>query len=65
MSASQLLRVWEETEMAQRDITKTNLAIEKLLAVTDNPDTDFFSRPFTVTASLRLRGVTRRFSLLT
>jgi hypothetical protein len=36
----------EETKMAQHDITKTNLAIEKLLEVTDNPRHRFLLQAF-------------------
>jgi hypothetical protein len=45
--------------MAKYDVTKLNVAIDKLLAVTENPG--FFSRPIRATAIWRLRGATKRF----
>jgi len=37
--------------MVKYDITKTNLAIEKLLAVTENPGIGFSYRRFTATGT--------------
>ena len=49
-------------DVRQLDITKTNIAVQELIEVTENLGTATCYRPMTATATSSTRGATRRSS---